>query len=81
MPRGAKTAMTLALRSPELVSSVVAIDNAPIHLPLKEYFYRYAKGMKAVTSARPRTLAEADSILQDYEQVRSQTNFCLPSPC
>jgi pimeloyl-ACP methyl ester carboxylesterase len=67
--RGAKTALTLALRSPDLVTNVVAIDNAPVNLPLLEDFPRYVAGMKRVEAACVQTLAEADDILKDYEKV------------
>ncbi|EFR03438.1 abhydrolase domain-containing protein [Nannizzia gypsea CBS 118893] len=66
---GAKTALTLALRSPSLVSSVVAIDNGPIRLPLTDDFPRYIRGMRHIQSqATPvSSLSQADSLLSQYE--------------
>ena len=67
--RGAKTAMTLALRYPNLVSKVVAIDNGPIHLPLKSYFPKYLQGMAKAEGAKVKSHLEADAILREYETV------------
>ncbi|EEQ32566.1 abhydrolase domain-containing protein [Microsporum canis CBS 113480] len=66
---GAKTALTLALRSPSLVSGVIAIDNGPIRLPLTDDFPRYIRGMRHVQSQpSPITsLSQADSLLAQYE--------------
>ncbi|OGE56236.1 hypothetical protein PENARI_c003G02016 [Penicillium arizonense] len=64
---GAKTAMTLALRYPNLVSKVVAIDNGPIHLPLKSYFPKYLQGMAKAEGAKVKSHLEADAILREYE--------------
>jgi pimeloyl-ACP methyl ester carboxylesterase len=55
---GAKTAMTLALRSPDLVANIVAVDNAPVDAALKNDFGGY------VTKQ-----SEADTILQEYAEV------------
>lgn len=68
--RGAKTALTLALHAPDLISNVVAIDNGPIHLPLTEEFPRYLRGMAKVEDMQVRTHREADRILKEYEEVR-----------
>ncbi|KAJ5771220.1 uncharacterized protein N7511_003271 [Penicillium nucicola] len=65
--QGAKTAMTLALRYPNLVSKVVAIDNGPINLPLKPYFTKYLEGMAKANDAKVRSHLEADEILREYE--------------
>ncbi|KAK9577587.1 hypothetical protein V6Z90_009266 [Aspergillus fumigatus] len=64
---GAKTAFTLALQRPELVSDVVAIDNCPIHLPLMDDFPRYLEGMAKVGEAKVKTHYEAEKILREYE--------------
>ncbi|KAK2865460.1 hypothetical protein FQN49_003543 [Arthroderma sp. PD_2] len=68
---GAKTALTLALRSPSLISSVIAIDNGPIILPLTDDFPRYIKAMRHIqsqsSSAPITSLAQADSLLSQYE--------------
>ncbi|EZF34310.1 hypothetical protein H109_01255 [Trichophyton interdigitale MR816] len=66
---GAKTALTLALRFPSLVSSVIAIDNGPIRLPLTDDFPRYIRGMRHIQSqATPvSSLSEADALLSQFE--------------
>ncbi|KAF3483670.1 abhydrolase domain-containing protein [Arthroderma uncinatum] len=76
---GAKTALTLALRSPSLISSVIAIDNGPIRLPLTDDFPRYIKGMRHVQSqpAPVTSLAQADSLLSQYESDPSIRLFLL----
>nr|AJD23153.1 abhydrolase domain-containing protein [Onygena corvina] len=68
-PRGAKTALALALRSPSLISSVIAIDNGPIRLALTDDFPRYIRGMRHIQSqsAPVTSLAQADSLLAPFE--------------
>ncbi|KAJ5647586.1 alpha/beta hydrolase [Penicillium lividum] len=61
---GAKTAMILALGSPDLVSNVVAVDNGPIELPLSPDFKTYLESMVKIHSMRVATHWEADAILQ-----------------
>lgn len=67
--RGAKAAMTLALRSPESISSLVAVDNAPVNLALSNDFARYIHAMSTIQAANVSRQTEADSILQDVEKV------------
>ncbi|KAG5927813.1 hypothetical protein E4U42_001751 [Claviceps africana] len=66
---GAKTAMTLALRSPELVTNVVAVDNAPVDVALNGDFTKYIKAMKKIEDAKVTRQSEADEILQKFEEV------------
>ncbi|KAJ5947032.1 Alpha/Beta hydrolase protein [Penicillium verhagenii] len=61
---GAKTAMVLALGSPELVSEVVAVDNGPIELPLSPDFQTYLEALDQIQSMRVTNHREADKILQ-----------------
>lgn len=67
--RGAKTALTLALHSPKLVSNVVAVDNCPINLPIGPDFLRYLEGMATVEQQKVRTHAEADEIIRQFDPV------------
>jgi hypothetical protein len=69
--RGAKTAMTVALQSPDLISSLVAVDNAPTSVPLTNDFAKYIRGMKQIEESAVSRQAEADEILQKYEEVSS----------
>lgn len=69
--RGAKTAMTLALRSPDFVSSLVAVDNAPMDGILGPEFPDYVRSMKKIDAAGVTRQAEADRILQEAEEVCS----------
>ncbi|KAJ5355162.1 uncharacterized protein N7496_012374, partial [Penicillium cataractarum] len=64
---GAKTALTLALNSPKLVSSVVAVDNCPIKLPVATDFLNYLESMGEAEREQVRTHAEADEILREYD--------------
>lgn len=66
--------MTLALRSPDMISSFVSVDNAPIDAALLSNFSKYIQGMKRVEDSGVTRQAEADKIMQDYEEVR-QTTF------
>lgn len=73
--RGAKTAMTLALRSPSMVRDVVAVDNAPVDAILSTDFAKYVRGMKKVEDAGVSSQREADAIMAEFEEV------CLVPSC
>lgn len=67
--RGAKTAMTLALGWPEMVASLVAVDNAPVSAALNQDFSAYIRGMEIVQAANVTRQADADRILREFEAV------------
>ncbi|KAJ5257272.1 hypothetical protein N7478_013376 [Penicillium angulare] len=75
---GAKTAMTLALGSPDLVSDVVAVDNGPIEQPLSPEFKKYLDAMAKIESADVSNHLEADRILA--ESVSVSTRVLLRCP-
>lgn len=60
--------MTLALRSPQLIESIVSVDNAPIDAALLNDFAKYIRGMKKIEESEITRQADADKILQDYEE-------------
>lgn len=62
--------MTVALRSPSLVSKLISIDNAPVDAVLHSDFPKYIHGMRKVEIAHIQKQAEADDILKDFEDVR-----------
>ncbi|KAB5563376.1 Alpha/Beta hydrolase protein [Coniochaeta sp. 2T2.1] len=74
---GAKTAMTLALRSPSLIHDLVAVDNAPVDAALGSDFARYIRGMRKIDEAGVTRQAEADAILSDYEEALPIRQFLL----
>lgn len=74
--RGAKTAMTLALRSPELVHDLVSVDNAPVDAALVSDFAKYIRGMKQIEEAGVTGQKDADKILSNYEEVRHTRCYC-----
>ncbi len=65
--RGAKTAMTLALAQPSLISDLVSVDNAPIDATLNRTFATYIRGMRHIEEAGVTRQSEADAILTSYE--------------
>ncbi|KAK8917619.1 Abhydrolase domain-containing protein [Metarhizium anisopliae] len=69
--------MTLALRSPEMVSNVVAVDNAPVDVSLDGDFVKYIRGMKIIQGAKISRQAEADAILQNFEESVPIRQFLL----
>ncbi|EAQ86551.1 hypothetical protein CHGG_07804 [Chaetomium globosum CBS 148.51] len=82
---GAKTAMTLALHSPDLVANLIAVDNAPVDARLGSDFGWYIQGMKKIDEAQVTRQAEADAILAPYEPSIAIRQFLLgnlhrPSP-
>lgn len=74
---GAKTAMTLALRSPDLVRDIVAVDNAPVDAALRSDFAKYIQAMKRIEAAGVTRQAEADKILAEYEPALPIRQFLL----
>lgn len=74
---GAKTAMTLALQSPEIVHDIVAVDNAPIDAALLGQFGVYIQAMKKIEEAGVTRQAEADKILKNYEDSLPIRHFLL----
>ena len=68
--RGAKVAMTVALRSPKTVAALVPVDNAPVDANLSSDFPKYIQAMREVEEAGVKRQAEADTILKRYEEVR-----------
>lgn len=61
--------MTLALKSPELVQDIVAVDNAPVDAVLESSFAKYIQGLKKIEAANVTRQAEAIEILMEYESV------------
>ncbi|KAM3071979.1 hypothetical protein ACMFMF_007376 [Clarireedia jacksonii] len=74
---GAKTAMALALKAPELVEDIVSVDNAPIDAALLSNFGKYIQGMKKIEEAGVTRQADADDILRDYEKELPIRQFLL----
>lgn len=69
--------MALALRSPELIANFAAVDNAPVDAILSHDFANYVRGMKKIQAAGITRQAEADKILQDFEESLSIRQFLL----
>ncbi|KXH57814.1 hypothetical protein CSAL01_02229, partial [Colletotrichum salicis] len=74
---GAKAAMTLALKSPELVQDIVAVDNAPVDAVLESSFSKYIQGLRRIEAANITKQAEADEILKEYEDSLPIRQFLL----
>ncbi|GAW12612.1 hypothetical protein ANO14919_019820 [Xylariales sp. No.14919] len=74
---GAKTAMTLALDQPSLISDIVSVDNAPIDATLSRDFATYIRGMRHIEEAGVTRQSEADSILASYESDLGIRQFLL----
>ena len=77
--------MTVALRSPDLVESLIAVDNAPVDAALSNDFAKYIVGMREIETRQVSRQIEADVILQRYEPVhfplciRSAVRTCRTS--
>ena len=69
--RGAKVAMAVAIQSPQLVHSLIPVDNAPVDAHLSSDFPRYVRAMREIEDAKVSRQAQADVILKPYESVRS----------
>ncbi|WEW56307.1 alpha/beta hydrolase family protein [Emydomyces testavorans] len=75
--RGAKTAMTVALRQPSLLAGLISVDNVPVRVPLSKDFAKYIQGMNEVEKAKVTKQKEADDILQRYEDSLPIRQFLL----
>lgn len=60
--------MTFALKYPDKIQNIVAVDNAPIDAPLHSSFEKYVQGMTRIEQVGITRLSEADKILQEYEE-------------
>ncbi|CAK7222426.1 hypothetical protein SBRCBS47491_004862 [Sporothrix bragantina] len=74
---GAKTAMVMALKTPNLVRDIVAVDNAPIDAALLSNFGKYVRGMKEIDRAHVNRQNDADKILQPYEKSLTIRHFLM----
>ncbi|KAI5804029.1 Alpha/Beta hydrolase protein [Peziza echinospora] len=64
---GAKTAMAVSLRRPELVANIIAVDNAPIEAALSSSFGQYVQAMRRIEGSNVLKHSDADAILKEYE--------------
>lgn len=74
---GAKTAMTVALRSPGLLSNIVSVDNAPVDAALKSDFGTYVQGMRRIEDAKVKKQSDADELLKPYAEELPIRQFLL----
>ncbi|RVX69507.1 hypothetical protein B0A52_06571 [Exophiala mesophila] len=77
---GAKTAMTMALRSPDAYSALIPVDNAPVDAALRSDFGKYVRAMKEIEDQRDPKIekqSDADKILQKYEKDPAIRAFLL----
>ncbi|KAL4890520.1 putative alpha/beta fold family hydrolase [Aspergillus ambiguus] len=74
---GAKAAMTVALESPDVVSALVPVDNAPVNAALKSDFGKYVRGMQHIEAQNVTKQSDADKILQEYEESLPIRQFLL----
>jgi hypothetical protein len=69
--------MAVSLRSPHLVDSLIAVENAPINAQLTSDFSKYIQGMQAVDAAGVKTSKDAHKILGNYETAVEVKQFLL----
>lgn len=74
---GAKTAMALSLTRPEMVSALIAVDNAPIDSVLNSSFGKYIEGMKEIERKKVNSTKEAYRIMAKYEHSVRIQQFLL----
>ena len=67
--------MTLSLNSPNLVDSLISVDNAPVSSPLSDSFTKYITAMEEVDAAKVTTQTKADDIIRQYESVSSSSTL------
>lgn len=69
--------MTMALKSPNRLKALVAVDNAPVHAILQSDFSKYVQGLQEVERAKVSKQLEADEILKLYEKVCLYKTACF----
>lgn len=74
---GAKTAMAVSFRRPDLTSAMIAVDNAPVNARLSAQFPNYIKGMKEIEAAHVKTSRAAYKIMSKYEPSLTVQHFLL----
>ncbi|RCI14005.1 hypothetical protein L249_8139 [Ophiocordyceps polyrhachis-furcata BCC 54312] len=74
---GAKTAMNLALREPDLVANLISVDNAPVLSPINKEFSEYIRGMVEVEAAGVTNRVNADERLQQFVPSLAVRQFLL----
>lgn len=75
---GAKVAMSVALRKPELCSMLVSIDNAPVATMPTMSFPRYVKKLlEIIENPKIQTLVEVEKSLRDIEESPVIRQFLL----
>ncbi|KAL9595805.1 MAG: hypothetical protein Q9219_006220 [cf. Caloplaca sp. 3 TL-2023] len=74
---GAKVAMTVALKNPNLLGALIPVDNAPVDACLTSNFRNYLQGMQEVQEAKVKKQVEADEILGKYEDVLPIRQFLM----
>lgn len=66
---GAKTAMAVSLRRPELVDTVISVDNAPIDARLSSEIPVYVQALRTVDRMGLKSTKDAFEVLGKYEKV------------
>ncbi|KAF8476947.1 prolyl oligopeptidase-like protein [Kalaharituber pfeilii] len=74
---GAKTAMAVSLRRPDLVQNIIAVDNAPVEAMLSSSFGAYVQAMRKIEDSNVQKHSEADAILKEYEPNVAIRQFLL----
>ncbi|CCE91864.1 Imo32p TDEL_0D02800 [Torulaspora delbrueckii] len=75
---GAKVAMSVVLRKPELCSMLVSIDNAPVATPPMNAFPRYTKKLlQIIEDPAMQTMQHADEALKAVEEKPVVRQFLL----
>lgn len=74
---GAKTAMAVGLRRPDLISKLIVVDNAPVEALLSSSFGNYVRAMKKAEAAECTKHGEVDKILAEVEENVAVRQFLM----
>lgn len=74
---GAKTAMAMSFRRPDLVSALIPVDNSPVGQRLSKQFVDYIAAFKEIQSSQIKTQKEAFQVMGKYERSLTVQNFLL----
>ncbi|KAK9453072.1 Alpha/Beta hydrolase protein [Dipodascopsis uninucleata] len=74
---GAKTAMAVALRRPDITDTMIAVDNAPIDKAVSSEIPRYVQGLLLIEKLKLKSTKAAFEFLEKYEKSAEIRQFLL----
>ncbi|ODQ68476.1 alpha/beta hydrolase fold protein [Nadsonia fulvescens var. elongata DSM 6958] len=74
---GAKVAMAVGLRRPELAEALVCVDNAPVDARLSSDFGMWIRAMKQINQVEITSMKQANEIMEKYDKRKHVQAYVL----